>query len=104
MTPHRPGNVARWRRLVALLPVDAWLTVPQVAALWWPDTPTGRGRQATEDRAIAGIRAHRLVQQMVSAGLVEVERRPHPTRAQVVLHVRRPVWAELGRWMVGETS
>jgi len=102
VTPHRPGNVARWRKLVALLPPDAWLTVPQVAALWWPDAYAGSSTAKIAARRRAEVYAHKRLPWLVSAGLVEVERRPHPTRAQQVVHVRRSVWKELGRWMVGE--
>lgn len=105
MTPHRPHNLARWQKYAAALPVDRWLTVAELARLWWPETPTGKGRKAVEGRYFAAMAANKRLKMLVSAGLLEVETRPHPTRRQAVMHARRVLtWADRGRWMVGELA
>ena len=81
------------------------LTVAELARLWWPETPTGKGRKAVEGRYFAAMAANKRLKMMVTAGLLEVSTRPHPTRRQEVMHARRVLtWADRGRWMVGELA
>lgn len=91
--------VARWEAHAAMLPVDAWFTVPELAQLWWP------GRHPIAVKRKNETRAHKRMQALASVGLLDLDIQPHPTRKQVAYHARRVLtWADRGRWMVGELA
>lgn len=86
----REQAAERYAAYADMLPEGEWLTVRQCARLWWPERY--RGLNTSENRkkreACEASTTHRI-RRMADAGLVEVEARPHPTRAQTCLHVRR---------------
>ncbi len=94
----RRDAVARWVAHAAVLPLDVWLTVPELARLWWP----GKHSVATKRKNEA--RAHKRMLAIASVGLLDLDIQPHPTRKQPAYHARRGVWKDLGRWMVGEVA
>ena len=86
----RQQTAERYAAYADVLPEGEWLTVRQCARLWWPERYKGLNTSENRKKRFAceASTIHRI-RRMVKAGLLEAEDRPHPTRAQSCLHVRR---------------